>query len=243
MIAKMRSSLPEDNWLKNKTILITGATNGIGRALALLLSLNDSRVIAHGRSNYRLRSLIESAKGRKIETVEGDLGKKDGWQAIESEILKLKPEVLVLNAGYNCRKAYTSNWTDSEVFEMTQVNLISPILCARTFVGLPILSEPRRLVLILSTSCHFARAQMSLYVACKNGLMGFGKALQQEAGELGVRTILISPGRTNSGFREVPNDAYMSPESVAQVVASILCLPNDVVPYEFTFRPEIDTNI
>jgi short-subunit dehydrogenase len=233
----------DGNWLVGKTVLITGATSGIGRALALLLNKNGSAVIAHGRSQLRLDSLVECAEVNDIVTVVGDLGQKAGWKAVESAILERRPDVMILNAGYNCRKEYASGWTDLEVFEMMQVNLISPILCARTFAGLPKLDEPRRMALILSTSCHLARAKMSLYVACKMGLMGFGKALQQEAKELGVRTMLCYPGRTNSSFRETPNSAYMDPESVAQAIASVLCLPSDVVPYEFTFRPEADTYI
>jgi short-subunit dehydrogenase len=124
---------------------------------------------------------------------------------------------------------------------MMQVNLISPILCARTFAALPKMTDPRRLILILSTSCHFPRPKISLYVACKMGLMGFGKTIQQEANDLWIRTTLVYPGRTNSGFRETPNSAYMDPNSVARAIFSILCLPCDLVPYEFTFRPPVDT--
>jgi short-subunit dehydrogenase len=236
-------TLPKANWLVGKKVLITGATSGIGRALTLLLSECGSLVIAHGRSQSRLDSLVTAAGVNEISTVLAELSKEPGSQAVQSVILEQQPEVMILNAGYNCRKEYASAWTDSEVFDMMQVNLISPILCARTFVGLRNLSEPRRLVLILSTSCHFPRAKMSLYVACKMGLMGFGRVLQQESKEMGVRTTLFYPGRTNSGFRETRNSAYMDPESVAQAVASILCLPGDLVPYEFTFRPPIDTYI
>lgn len=235
--------LPKGNWLVGKTVLITGATSGIGQALALLLIENGTMVIAHGRSQARLESLVASVRGNNIITVLGDLREGEGSQAVESVILEQQPEVMVLNAGYNCRKEYASSWTNAEVFDMVQVNLISPIRCARTFVGLPRLAEPRRLVLILSTSCQFPRAKMSLYVACKTGLMGFGKSLQQEAKDLAVRTTLFYPGRTNTGFRETANEAYMDPKSVAQAIASVLCLPSDLVPYEFTFRPEIDTYI
>jgi short-subunit dehydrogenase len=235
--------LRKDNWLAGKTVMITGATNGIGRALALLLSGEGSMVIAHGRSQARLESLARSAEGNQIITVAGDLSEEKGWQSVEAGIVERQPEVLIINAGYNSRKALASGWTDSEIFEMTRANLISPILCVRTFVGLPRLVEARRLALILSSSCHFPRQKMSLYVACKTGLMGFGKSLQQESLDLHVRTTLFYPGRTNSGFRETPNTAYMNPESVAQVIASVLRLPGDIVPYEFTFRPELDTYI
>jgi short-subunit dehydrogenase len=235
--------LPQNNWIMGKKVLITGATSGIGKALALMLSKNDTTVIAHGRSEARLKSLPEEGEKENILTVTGDLGVEEGWRAVESAILEKQPDALVLNAGYNCRKDYASGWKDPEVFEMIQVNMISPILCARTFVGLPKLSYPRRLVLILSTSCHFPRQEMSLYIAAKTGLMGFGKALQQEGKTLGVRTILLYPGRTNTNFRKIPHSEYMDPESVAYACASLLCLPEDIVPYEFTFRPECDTII
>jgi short-subunit dehydrogenase len=235
--------LYKDNWLVGKTVLVTGATSGVGKALAMLLARNGSTVIAHGRSESRLASLVEATQTGNIATIVGDLNEERGWKAVESAILEKQPNALVINAGYNAGKKYASGWTDSEVFEMLQVNLISPILCIRTFASLPTLSEPRRLALILSTSCHFPRPMMSLYISCKMGLQGFGKALQQESLDLSLRTILFYPGRFNSRFRKTSNNAYMKPESVAQTLASVLCLPSDVVPYEFTFRPAVDTYI
>jgi short-subunit dehydrogenase len=232
---------PKNDWVEGKTVLITGATNGTGRALALRLS-DSAKVIAHGRSQSKLNQLAKAAPGRNITAVLGDLGIREGWQAVESVIRERQPEAMILNAGYNCRKVAAAGWTDSEVFEMLQVNMISPILLSRTFLSLPPTNEPRRLALILSTSCHYPRANMSLYITSKMGLLGFGRAIQQEAKDLNVRTTLFFPGRTNSGFRKVPNDAYMHPNSVAKTIASILSLPNDVVPYEFTFRPEVDIN-
>lgn len=225
-----------------KTILITGATSGLGRALAIMYANNGAKVIAHGRSETLLDSLASSTEGR-ITGVCADLTREEGWKTVDSVILEKQPNLLILNAGYNCRKDFASGWTDSEVYEMLQVNMIAPILNARTFAGLPKLDKPRRLALILSTSCHYPRDAMGLYVAGKTGLMGFGKVLQQEAKQIGIRTTLFYPGRMNTSFREKPNDLYMHPESVARTIYSVLNLPDDIVPYEFTFRPEVDINI
>jgi len=230
-------------YLEKKKVFITGTTNGIGRALALMLLKNGSQVIAHGRSGELLEDLVLTAGPGNITTVIGDLGAGEGWQAVDNAIKTTQPEILVLNAGYNCRKSHVSGWTNTEIMEMLQVNMISPIMFARTFAGLPQAEEPRRLAIILSTSCISPRPTMSLYVAAKTGLMGFGKVMQLEAKELGVLTTLFYPGRTNSNFRKTPNPAYMSPKSVAQTVISILNLPPDIVPFEFTFRPRIDTAI
>lgn len=60
------TSLLKDNWLVGKTVLITGAASGIGRALALLLSKNGSIVVAHGRSQACLKALAASIRGNVI---------------------------------------------------------------------------------------------------------------------------------------------------------------------------------
>jgi short-subunit dehydrogenase len=91
-------------FFKGKTILVTGATNGIGRALVLLLRGYCASIIAHGRSQSRLDSLSKSFEMNKFVPVLGDLKEKKGWRAVESIIIERQPDILVLNAGYNCRK-------------------------------------------------------------------------------------------------------------------------------------------
>jgi uncharacterized oxidoreductase len=229
--------------LRGRKVFITGATSGIGRALACLASERGAKVVAHGRSRERLQELLVSDARSGVTAVAGDLLTEQGLVTVETAIRDERPDILILNAGYNSRKAFASQWSDKEVSEMVSVNLISPILCSRAFVGLPKESDPRRLAVVLSTSCHHVRQQMSLYIACKTGLMGFGKVLQQEAKELGVRTTLFYPGRTNTAFRDDPHPEYMDPDSVAEAILDIMTLPSDLVPYEFTFRPPVDTTI
>lgn len=80
-------------------------------------------------------------------------------------------------------------------------------------------------------------------IAAKAGLMDFGKVLQQEMHELGIRTLLLYPGRTDTSIRDCSHPEYMSPDSVASATIALLCLPDDVVPYKFIFRPPVDTRI
>ena len=84
---------------------------------------------------------------------------------------------------------------------------------------------------------------MGLYIAAKSGLMGFGKVMQQEMHELGIRTLLVYPGRTDTDFRADSHPEYMRPESVATAIANVLALPDDAVPYELVLRPPVDTRI
>jgi short-subunit dehydrogenase len=232
-----------NKYFHNRLILITGATSGIGKSLALLLNQLGAKVILHGRSLRRIQEVMKSGDEKNFQYIIADFETEAGWCIVEQSISNHAPDVLILNAGYNCGKKFSSEWTDEEIYNMLKVNMIAPIRLARTFTGLPKRQESRRLVLILSTSCFFTRKQMSLYVAAKMGLMGFGKVLQKEMRELGVWTSLVYPGRTNTSFRETDHPEYISPNSVAMAIVSLLCLPEDLVPYEFVFRPQCDTDI
>ena len=238
-----RSSKSGANWLNGKTALITGATSGVGRELAISILKREVRVIAHGRNPSLMEDLIRDTNGVITETVFGNFEDESGRLNVEKIIKQIKPELLVLNAGFNIGKKKSAYWTDAEIEKMFNVNLITPIHLARTFSSLTPLQESRRLVIILSTSCFFPREHMGLYVATKMGLMGFGRIMQKEMHDLGVRTILIYPGRMNTSFRKDSHPEYTSPPSVAEAIIYLLCLPDDLVPYEFVFRPPGDIDI
>ncbi len=157
--------LDEGNNLQHKKILITGATDGIGYSIAKLLYKNHSEIILHGTSAASLENLkAEFFNDSNVHTISGDLKQQDGWQAVENGIKNHEPEVLILNAGYNCKKKYASKWFDHEILEMLNVNFISSIYCVRTFLNLSKLKEHRKLVLILSSSCFFPREQLSYHI-------------------------------------------------------------------------------
>ena len=99
----------------------------------------------------------------------------------------------------------------------------------------------KTLVFVLSSSCFFKRPLMSLYNSCKVGLMGFAQTLQQEYAENKIKTVIVYPGRMNTSFREISNEEYMKPTSVANAIFRIVSLPKDIMPHEFVFRPQLDT--
>lgn len=229
-----------DNYkLKNKRVLITGATSGIGKSLCELFLENESLVIAHGRTDYEIKR-ISYLNMNACTTVIADLEKRSEWKALEKAIEFNNPNILVLNAGYNCGKKKVSQWTDEEILSMYDVNLISNVFLIRAFSKYNLENKDKTIVIILSTSCFAPRADMSLYNSCKFGLLGYGKTLQQEGLDIGIKTILFYPGKVNSSFREIPNESYMSCDSVAQTILSVLSLPRDILPCEFVFKPETD---
>lgn len=102
------------NWLQGKTALITGSTSGIGRSLALLLNAHGVKVIVHGRSEVRVRAVIRLGDEEDFARVIGNLETEAGWRQVEQAIANYPPDVLVLNAGFNCGKKVSSDWTDVE---------------------------------------------------------------------------------------------------------------------------------
>jgi len=237
--AEASQSTIHDFPIRDKRIFITGATNGVGRSL-LKISLNNGAIVtAHGRSEEKMETLLHDLD-RSFSGVAADLRNRDEWPKVEAAIIAQSPDILILNAGYNCGKKPVSEWTDSEIFDMYNANLLANIFFIRAFTRQLKCTVGKSVTIVLSAACFYPRENMGLYNSAKFALMGFGKTMQQEALHGGVKTVLFYPGRVNSGFRETPNEKYMSSDSVAHSILSILSLPGDVVPNEFVFRPEGD---
>lgn len=233
----------KEEYIYGKIVLITGATSGIGKALAVLMAEKGAKVIAHGRNIDSLNSLKNDANSKMFNTVIADLRDEFSLNKLEENIQLFKPDILILNAGYLIEKKLTSDINNNDINDMLAVNLVAPIRLARTYARINDTKMGKRLVLVLSTSCFYQRKGMGLYIAAKMGLMGFGKVMQLEIDRLGIRTILVYPGRTNTAIRKDDHPEYMKPESVAESLVALLNLPEDIAPNEFIFRPTSDIRI
>jgi len=223
-------------------ILITGATSGLGKSLCEYALDKNAFVIAHGRDPSKYAH-IHGYPSKRLVPVIADLKIKEQWEIVENAIHDYSPNLLILNAGYNAVKKSASEWTGVEILEMYNVNLISNIFFLRAFLNSRACSDGRVVAIILSSACFSPRTEMSLYNSCKAGLMGYGRSLQQEAAMLNVRTILFYPGKINSAFRPDDHSEYMSCDSVANLVFTVLSLPSDILPREFRFTYPVDDRI
>lgn len=236
------SDISVSRWVNQRVAMVTGATSGIGRALGNVLADHGARVVLHGRSADRLQA--GAGECHESDYVFGDLATSEGCTSVENAIKTYEPDLLILNAAELGRKSLASDLKDEEIVRILTINLVSQMKLARSFASLPRKTNLyRRLVLMLSTSCLYVRTEMSLYIASKAGLMGFGRVLQQEMHQLCLRTTLVFAGRTNTNIRPGNHPEYTSPESVADAVVSLVNTRDDLVPYEFSFRPPIDTQI
>lgn len=225
-----------------KSALITGATSGIGRALALELSRRGARVVAAGRNREALGELAETSS---IIPVEADVAAPDGparlWQKT-LEALGGAPDFLVNNAGYNSRKADIVDMGDDEVDAQYAVNLRAPMILSRLALAAFAARRSGHILNVGSTVVHLGIEKMGVYSAMKAGLAGFTRVLVKEARHHDVKVTLAHPGGTDTSFRANARPDYMAPTSVAHVLADCLYAPEDVVMHELTFRPIVETN-
>ena len=233
--------------LSGQVAFITGATRGIGRAIALRLARENVRLALCGRDAEALASV-----SREVAAAGAEPPFANAFDlAEESAVLSFyrnarqalgTPAVLINNAGYNPRKAPLLDVTGEELDRILAVNLKAPFLLAREALRDMADHGTGHIVNILSTVCHTSMETMGAYTASKNGLEGLSGVLLKEARALGVKVSLVYPGGTDTEFRPQARPDYMHPASVADAVHALLTMPADLIVQGITFRPMVETN-
>ncbi|WP_428774372.1 SDR family oxidoreductase [Vibrio sp.] len=222
-----------------QTVLVTGATKGIGRALVIHLCQRGYRVFASGRDSEALEQL-------KMET--GCAGQSFDLSRPE-QVLKLyqqarqelgQIDVLVNNAGMNSRKCAVADTTLEEFELQYAVNLRAPYLLCREAVREMQARQQGYIINVISTVAKRSSETMGVYTAMKQGLAGLNNVLVKEAQPHGIKVTGVYPGGTNTTFRAQERPQYMSPESVAVMIGQLLTNPQDVVVHDLTFRPMVE---
>ena len=202
-------------------MLLTGATGGIGAAIARGFDGRGARLVLSGRRTDMLSALKEELGGRP-EVLTADLGAPDGALALAAEAGAI--DVLVANAGLPGTGDLES-FSVEEIDRVVNVNLRTPMQLARAL--LPGMRERGRghIVLVSSISGKIASPHSSVYCATKFGLRGFGFALHEELRPAGIGVTTIFPGFireagmfVDSGAKLMPGMGTSSPREVAEAV-------------------------
>lgn len=229
--------------LEGMTVVLTGASRGIGRSLAGCLAAEGARLGICGRDKAAL-SELEGELGRPVVTAAFDLCFEapalDFLAKVRAELGGI--DVLINNAGFNPRKAPLVEVATEEFDSILAVNLRAPFLlmreCARDMKE----KGGGHVINILSTVCHSDMETMGAYTAAKEGLRALTNVFRKEVLEDGIRVTAVYPGGTDTDFRPNSRPDYMKPSSVAAAVLTALTLPEDLVVHELTFRPMVENN-
>lgn len=213
------------------TVLITGATSGIGRAAALSLAKAGYEVYALGRSEVALSELRAVQQG--IVPLALELTDRD---AVEAAVSGLQVDVLLNNAGIMPPVGAFADMAVSDIDSTLEVNLSAAILLTRLLV--PQMRERRsgHILFTGSTAGHAPSPNFSVYAATKAGLSAFAASLRAELSPAGVRVTEIVPGRVETHLyrdtldNETRQAMYadgvsLQPEDVASMIVAVLALP------------------
>jgi short-subunit dehydrogenase len=183
--------------LRGANALITGAAGGLGRHIARALISRGVRIAASGRNRDALERLCDELRreGGTAEPVVADLSRPaETAGLVEHAEAVLGPlDLLISNAALEVPGAYGA-FTDAELAEITQVNLVAPMVLARH--ALPGMAARGRghIVVVASLAGRGPNAYNVLYATTKAGLVGFSRSLRAELAGTPVGTSVICPG-------------------------------------------------
>ncbi len=182
--------------LTDKHVLITGATDGLGKLLALTLAKKGAIIIVHGRTKSKVQKTIDELKAvssQKHESVVCDFTSPSTIEKAFSQIKEL--DILINNAGV-WQEGSTIETSPEKILELVNVNLTSYLMMTRLM--LPILSKSdfAQIINVISVAGYEVPKDYfhTIYSATKYGLQGFSEALAKEYEDKNIRIMGYYPG-------------------------------------------------
>jgi short-subunit dehydrogenase len=221
-----------------KRILITGASRGIGRAIAEKLAAPDVTLLLHGRDTVALAETCNTVESKCAHVVKliHDLATEKGVTNLISQVGSESLNVLVNNAGIAVVKPFREI-TFEEWKQTISVNVTAPFLLMQHFAGQ--MPPGSSIVNILSVAAKTAFPNWSAYCMSKFALEGLSQSVRGELRERCIRMINIYPAATNTEIwddvaGDWPRDKMISVEQIADAVAYALSRPADVAVENIT---------
>lgn len=230
--------------LKGRIALVTGASRGIGRAIARRLAHADCDVILLARSEHALNELAMEIKtaGREAMAIPTDL--RDAAQierAVEKALRYFgRLDILVNNAGL-WHYASTPELSIADWDEMFAVNTRAVFLTTKFVLPHMLARQRGHIVNIVSVSGLIGEVGASGYNATKWAVRGFSQSLFKEVRDKGVRVTMIHPGEVNNDeSRAAAAKKLIQNQDVAELVYTAVTLPPNAQLTEMTLWAEAD---
>lgn len=226
-----------------KTVIITGATDGIGKALALLLA-KDYQLALCGRSEEKMAQLVQQLGDCPVYTACFDITDGQKRHAFCQGVQQTfgTVDILVNNAGANIKKDKVTDIDLDDLRYMFELNCVSGLGMIQEVY--PIMSANQRglIVNILSSCCLFHNPLMGSYSASKDAMQSLSKILTKEVKPENIGVCNVYPGGVDTNFRAVPNHTYLRPETVAKMIKNSMELEEGCV-HDIVLRPFIENNL
>lgn len=216
--------------------LITGASKGIGKAIAIELASRKTDVLLVARSAENLQALADELSkkyGIKTAYLALDLSAENAAQQVFDWCRKenFSINILVNNAGYGLSGKF-DKYTLEENLNMLQLNMIVPVALTQLFLP-QLLLQPKAYILNTASSAAYQSVPgLALYAATKAFLLSFSRGLHQELRTTTVSVTCVSPGATDTDFvvraqlgpkgLKAAQQVNMTPEAVAKIAVKAM---------------------
>jgi short-subunit dehydrogenase len=215
-----------------KRYLVTGASRGIGRAIAEKLASKDVELLLHGRDTVALAKTRKAVELQcaKVTLLVHDLATPRGISDLVAEVGNEQIDLLVNNAGVAVVKPFTEI-TPIEWEQTVGVNITAPFMLTQHFA--PRMSPGSSVVNVLSIAAKTGFANWSAYCMSKFALEGLSQCLREELRDRKIRVINVYPAATDTNIwthieGKWPRHKMISPQDVAHAVAYALSRRTDV---------------
>ena len=193
---------------KNKTILITGASSGIGKETAIEFAKLGANIILVARRKDKLEQVANELKKFNISTVicQCDVSKKDQVKEMSKTVLEKfdSIDILVNNAGFAIYGS-VSDLTIDEIESQMETNYFGMIYCIKNFLPSMLDKKSGHIVNVASVAASFGLPGIASYCASKFAMLGFSEGLKHELKNTGVGITVVSPIMVRTNFFEHPS--------------------------------------
>ena len=220
--------------LVGKAILVTGASSGIGQAIAIECSKLGATVICTARNEERLQKTLSMMEGEGHSYLVADLNDTDAMDSLIAALPKL--DGVSHNAGIG-QTMLTTFAKETAIESMIQTNLMSVVLLQTRLLKARKIRKNASVVFMSSISSHLSGFGNAFYAMAKSGLTAYARTLALELAAKGIRVNTVHPGMTltplilrdqlgdeqrDADVKNYPLGRYGNPEEIAHVAAFLL---------------------
>ena len=225
--------------LRDKIVLITGGSGGLGSALARAFSAQACRVVITARDPQRLRAMAEEMAryGAQVLALPCDISDRDAMLDLQKEIAARwgAVQILINNAGI-ARAVKFTDMPDDVWDAILETNLTGAYNCCKVFLPRMLQAQWGRIINIASTAAKVGYSHATAYTASKHGLLGLTRSLALETARLGVTVNAICPVYIDD--ERTRENARIMAQRTGKSVDEILELFADSAPQKRLIAPD-----
>ncbi len=230
-----------------KNAIITGASDGLGKELAIQLAKKGIKNIAIcGRNAIKLQAVVDILKSHQTNVYfeSFDLSDTQRTQLFFNNVIQTfqTVDLLINNAGSNTKKSTLVDLSIDELNYMMQLNCISPALLMRESIKEMTKHKYGLIINILSTVCKHDIPEFCGYTASKKAFEAINHTTRKAVKNDNISILAVYPGGMNTNFRDEQRPTYLNPHDVANIIIKNIDTPENCLMQELLIRPISENN-